>query len=1005
MVAWLHVHSDYSILDGGASIWKYGERAVLLGQSSLVITDHGTIGGAYEVWNVGKKYNLKPIIGLEAYIAPFDRTVKEPVFFGSEEQKSDDVSGAGAYLHITLLAYNANGVRNLFRLQHDAYSSGFYKKPRIDLYSLSRFSDGIVCLTGCPSGHLQTLIRLGKDVAARDFLGSLKEIFPDRLFIELMDHGLDMEKIVLPSLIKMSQDFSLPMVATPDCHYCDPEDATAHDALLCIQTKALVSQESRFKFTGDGYHFPTAEELIAKGIPMNALVNTNTIAEMVESYDEIFERRVRMPHVPGIDPENYASELQSRVFNGLYNLNATPDHFKQATFELSVISGAGYPPYFLALQEVMDKARAKGIRFGPARGSAAGAVTTYATRISSVDPLKWGLMFERFLNVERLSLPDIDIDVQDDRRDEFIEIAREYFGDENVAQIVTYGTIGAKSALKDIARVLGYSAADGQMLANTMPPMKFGRAPGLKDYPTGTHPGLEASILPLAKRIEGLIRSSGVHASGIIVSPEPLTYLIPTKIPGGKQGLTTELTGTEMESLGFTKYDFLGLRTMAVIDRALKQIGEREGRVVELPEEFDDDDVYRLLSAGDTTGIFQLESPGMRNLLRKVRPGNLTDIASVLALYRPGPMGSGSHTEYANRKNGRSPIDYPHPEFAEDLAGVLSETYGVIVFQEQILRILAAVGGYTYASAELIFNAMRKKDTAKMLAAKPEFEERLKKYGYSRSATESLWNVLIPFADYSFNKSHSVSYAMISYYMAWLMCHYPWDTWAAILTCETDPKKLPPYIKAAMDSGVPLLPPDINESGVSWTVTQHGIRYGIASVQGISATSVKRLKAQGPFRTIAQFWERIPDGLLNLKVAGALIKSGSLDSLEPCREGLVAEVDALVERARAYREQTWGALYTTMNVSGTYAFSINDRKLWEQETLGVALSEPVIQFQLGHFLTPEEWLFVLKTLDQFPGRSPIDFYVSEKSYIRGYTKVKPQPRLFEALAAMGITRV
>ncbi len=991
----LHGHSDYSLLDGAAKPRKYAERAAQLGQPALAVTDHGTLAGSYQLYKECNRVGIQPIIGLEAYIAPYDRKHRSPVFFGREEQRGSDISGGGRYCHITLLAYSSVGVQNLFRLNYEAHLSGFYLKPRIDWEILDQYSEGLICLSGCPSGHVATAINLGRFNLAYRFAGKLRDIFGrERFFIELMNHGLDFEKAALPYLKKLARALKVRTVATPDCHYCDFDDAGAHDNLLAIQTKDKISNPNRFKFDGTGYHLPSRKEMLSLRLPLESVENTLLVAEMVEEYTGLFDNSMKLPRL-GEDDDVAMDEA---VAKGLVARGATNRHSDQALYESGVIKEAGFPGYFNTLYRAMERGRERGIRFGPARGSAAGATTTWAMRLSDVDPLEHGLLFERFLNPERVSMPDIDIDIEESRRSEFIDLTREEFGPECVAQISTYGTIGAKSALKDTVRVMDLGYGLGEKLASSLPPARFGRAPSLAELPQRIRDQYKA-VVAAAEKIEGVTRSAGIHASGIIISPHSLVGKVPLRLKDGR--LVTEYTYDELAELGYTKFDFLGLKNLTIIEKTLEFLSQKFGRPFTLPETFDDRKTYDLLSAADTAGVFQLESVGMRKLLRSVRPGNLTDIASVLALYRPGPMGVGSHTEYANRKSGKSPVSYPHREFADSLADILSDTYGIIVFQEQVLKVLAAVGGYTYASAELIFNAMRKKDTAKMLAAKPDFQSRLRSVGYSEEAIDALWETLVPFSDYSFNKSHSVSYAIISYWTAYLKANHPWQYWAALLSCESDKEELHAYLKEIRDAHIPVLPPDINESGISWTVSNQGIRYGTSSIAGVSHNSLSKIRGSGPYRTMKEWWEKAPTLAFNMSILTPLIKSGCFDSLEPDREGLMGSAEVLAIRAKEYR----GApkkLFTSYDLIVQGKLDVETRQLWEQEVLGTAITQPVAVFLTTRQLDSAEWLYVWKSLLAYPGSTPVSVKLGPLTTLHRYAHVTLDQKLIASLELMGL---
>lgn len=990
----LHNHFDYSILDGGMKVERGVSRAVELGQPAIAITDHGTMGGAYELHKQATAAGVKPIIGIEAYVAPGDAQHKSPIFWGQPHQRRDDISGAGKYLHLTILARSAEGLRNLYRLQHAAYNQGFYGKPRMDFGMLAQHSEGLTVLTGCPGSHLQTSLRLGRFDLARDFMARLTDIFAGNLFIEVMDHGLPIESAVKSELLDVAEYYNLPLVATADAHYAHPDDRGMHDALLCIQTKAKLSDTDRFRFEGS-YALASLQEM-ERTFPLEYLRNTLAIAESVEGYGDLFERTIRLPKYS--DQEEL--DLATLVYAGLQDLGIAEDpaYAQRAEYELDVVNSQGFAGYFLTLKEIVGIAKAHSIRVGPGRGSAGGSLISYALGLTKLDSVVHGLLFERFLNPERISLPDIDVDIDDARRDEFLQLVRERYGDNYVAQIGTYGIIGAKSALKDSARLLGYEYATGERLVGMLPPPKFGRQPTLESLPAKAEP---KEVVATARSVEGIIRNSGIHASGVIVSPDNLVDLIPLRIPGGKRGLTTEFTGTELDELGYVKYDFLGLATLGVIDEALLLLNGRN-QPIELPTAFNDPATFEILSSGETSGVFQLDGYGMRKLLQRVQPCSLGDIAAVLALYRPGPMGANAHNEFADRKNGRSRIQYPHPEYEGVLADILSETYGLIVFQEQVLRILAAVGGYTYASAGLIFDAMRKKDMDKMLAAKPDFEERLRANGYSTDAIEALWDVLVPFSDYSFNKAHATGYGMLSYWTAYLKANHTAPYYCALLSKEKDTDKLHEYIRCALSDGVPILPPDINDSNYGWTLTDEGIRFGLGSVKGISKATYEHIAAGRPYLSMEEWWRRAHPKVLNLSVLTAAVRCGAFDRLEPNREQLAENCENLAARALADREL---AAKGQTRLWRGYEVLPGRRKLglrqsWELEALGIALTTRAVTVKLRRRLQQDEWVYLRKVMEAHPGNAPVNVVIGPLTTLRSLSTISLTPKALKELGAL-----
>jgi len=1004
----LHNHFDYSILDGAMKVDGGVERAVQLGQAALAMTDHGTMGGAYAFYKSATSKGVKPIIGCEVYVSPREATFKEPVFWGVDAQRRDDVSGGGKYCHLTLLARTAEGLRNLFRLQHSGYAHGFYGKPRIDLEVLSQHNEGLTILSGCPGGAVQTRIALGQVSEASEYLGRLKDIGNGHTYVEFMDHGIEIEARTRDELRRLATYHNLPSIATGDAHYALPSDKDAHDTLLCVQTAAKKKTVDRFRFDGNSYHLPSYDEVAEWATP-DLIRNTLVVAESVEGYGDFFESRVRMPAWSGDDP---GYDLEMATYQGLDRLYGEPrrDVLDRAMFELDIINGSGYATYFLVLQEIINEWKSAGIRTGPGRGSAGGSLVAFALGITGIDPLAYGLLFERFLNPERVSLPDIDTDIDDTKRDLALEIVARRFGHTRVINVGTYGTIKAKAALKDASRVLSYPPAVGAKLVSLLPPAKFGREPALSELSPSASP---KEVVLAARDIEGFIRSTGVHASAVVVSPDELLDLIPLKLPGGKEerGWCAEFTGEELDELGFVKYDFLGLKTLGVIDECMSLLRESNPSVG-LPTTFDDAGVFELLGNGHTAGVFQMDGYGMRNLLRRLRPKSFLDVAAVLALYRPGPMGANAHNEYADRANGRSRLEYPHPEFESSLADALSETHGLIVYQEQVLEILRVTGGYTYATARTIFDAMRKKNTEKMLQSKPEFDRRLRGNGYSQSAITALWDVLVPFSDYSFNKSHSVGYAMVAYWTGWLKVHYPRQFWCAFLSRIADSGKTPKErqeillngIRTVMEEGIPILPPDVNESGYGWSVVGDGIRFGIGAIKGISEKTYAALDKGRPYLSLDDFFGRVDSKFLNVGVLKAASQSGLLDTLESNREEVVANVEGLSARAlddRKLATKGQRRLWQSFTMAEGHR-RLGLRQEWEEGTLGVALTRRAVNIRLRRPLEENEWLFIHQTISGNYGPQPVNMVMpAGLTTLRSVGQISLSPAIIISLTALG----
>lgn len=969
----LHVHTDYSMLDGAARMEGLVREVVELGQPAVAVTDHGNLGGIYELHRLAKQYGIKPIAGIEVYHAPSSRTHKSPVYWGAPERRKQDVSGGGAYTHLTLLARNEEGLRNLYRMHHLAYTEGFYRKPRVDLDLLEQFSEGVICLSGCMGGAIATHLRLGQKGEAALLADHLRVIFKDRFFIEVMNHGFEEEEEVQRALIALAEHHDLPMVATNDSHYIKESDAQSQKALLHLQTFGAFTG-----FSGTGYHLRSREEMDVLGLPVEALDNTLAITEMIEDYGDAFTKRVRMPVAKLCTNLGFgeAQTLRRNARDGLdarffpVSLLKRPDYIDRLNYELDVICDLGFAGYFLVLADIIQWAKARGIRVGPGRGSAGGSVVAFALGITELDPIVHGLVFERFLNPQRASLPDIDIDVEDSRRDEVKAYVLETYGKDYVAMIGTYGTIGAKRALEDAARVLGKSRRLADEMKAKLPPPRFGRQPTLNDGNWDVLAGGEYDVLNLALKLEGLIRQAGQHAAGLIISPDPLPDILPCrKAAGGKEneetskweGLVTEYPMGPVEALGLVKYDFLGLRNLDIISKTMQYVG----REIELPTEPGDccdDRTFDLLRRGDTTGVFQLDGSGMRSLLREVAPTSFADISAVLALYRPGPMGVNSHKEYARRKNGRvvpSPI---HDEL--DLGDILDDTYGLVVYQEQVLAALAKICNWTYADADLLFNAMRKKDHGKLEAAKPGFFEAAQAHGTSEAAASALWETLVPFADYSFNRAHSAGYGLVAYWTAYLKANHPNQYMAALLgSVSADPDKLGEYLAECRRVGIRLLPPDINASDSGFTPTPEGIRYGLSAIKGVGEKATEALKKKRPYNDLPSFFRRADGKVLNVGTLRALVKAGALDTLYPRRTELLMDVERLSElagREKGNRGNTLFSYSYDPRHHGSDADS--DLRAWEAEVLGVELSKPKKGFDVQSPKTPSEWEYIRRTL-------------------------------------------
>ncbi|HSE08907.1 MAG TPA: DNA polymerase III subunit alpha [Nocardioidaceae bacterium] len=925
----LHVHTEYSMLDGAARLGALTERAAELGMPAVAMTDHGNVFGAYEFYKKAKAAGVKPIIGIEAYFAPnISRFEKRGVNF--YDGGPDDVSARGAYTHMTLLSESTEGMHNLFRLSTGAWRDGFFKHPRMDRELLAQHSKGIIGTTGCPSGEVQVHLRYGNYEAARQAAGDFQDILgKENYFLELMDHGLDIENRVRDGLLRLAKDLQIPLLATNDSHYVNREDAKSQEHLLCINSGSTMDIPAgdgpgqRFAFSGDGYYIKSAQEMRAlwadKYNLREACDNTLLIAERcnVEFSEGIGTYMPRFPCPPG---ESEDSWLVKEVEKGLHYRypGGIPDEVrKQAEFELGVITQMGFPGYFLVVADFINWAKDNGIRVGPGRGSGAGSMVAYAMRITDLDPLKHGLIFERFLNPDRISMPDFDIDFDERRRGEVIKYVTEKYGDDRVSYIVTYGTIKAKQAVKDSSRILGYPFAMGDRITKAMPAAVMGKDVPLKDIFDAQHKryseggefrGLyEADndvrkVVDTAMGIEGLKRQWGVHAAGVIMSSEPLVDVIPLLRRPSDGAMITQFDYPTCETLGLIKMDFLGLRNLTVLDDAVKNIEwNRDEKVVLEELELTDEATYRLLQRGDTLGVFQLDGGPMRALLRSMRPDNFEDISAVGALYRPGPMGADSHNKYARRKTGREEVVPIHPELAEPLEDILGETYGLIVYQEQVMAIAQKLAGYSLGQADLLRRAMGKKKKEELDKQFETFSAGMTGRGYSMDAITTLWDILLPFSDYAFNKAHSAAYGVVSYWTAYLKANYPAEYMAALLTSVKDDKdKMAIYLNECRRMKIQVLPPDVNESAFNFTPVGRDIRFGLSAIRNVGGNVVDGVIAareeKGRFADFNDFLEKVPAHVCNKRVIESLIKAGAFDDMKHKRRALVAIHETAVDQ-------------------------------------------------------------------------------------------------------------
>ncbi|MDJ1370408.1 DNA polymerase III subunit alpha [Gulosibacter molinativorax] len=921
----LHNHTEYSMLDGAAKIEELIKTAAEMGMPAIATTDHGNMFSAYEFYKTAKKYDIKPIIGTEAYLAPgTHRSDKTRVKWGNGG--GDDVSGGGAYTHMTMVAETTEGMHNLFRLSSYASIEGQYFKPRMDRELLQQYAKGVIATTGCPSGEIQTRLRLGQYDLAIKAASEFQDIFgKENFFLEIMDHGISIERRVRDDLLKLGKDLGIPQLVTNDLHYTHKEDAVHQEALLCVQSGSTLNDPNRFKFDGEGYYLKSAEQMRHEFADFpEGLDNTLAIAERCSA--EFDESANYMPVFPVPEGETEASWFRKEIERGLnYRYGDTiPDNVQErAEYELGIITQMGFPGYFLVVADYIKWAKENGIRVGPGRGSGAGSMIAYALRITDLDPIEHGLIFERFLNPDRVSMPDFDIDFDDRRRLEVVKYVTEKYGSERVAQIVTYGTIKSKQALKDASRVLGYPFSVGDQLTKAMPAAVMGKDIPLSGVYDPDHPRFKEAnemravidsnpdfqkVFETARGIEGLKRQWGVHAAGVIMSSDPIIDVIPLMKREQDGQIVTQFDYPACESLGLIKMDFLGLRNLTILSDALENIESNRGETIDLERmTLDDAETYQLLSRGDTLGVFQLDGDGLRSLLRLMKPDSFNDVSATIALYRPGPMGANSHTNYAMRKNGQQPITPIHPELEEPLKEILGESYGLIIYQEQVMAIAQKVAGYTLGQADLLRRAMGKKKKSELDKQFGNFKSGMNANGFSDAAVKALWDILLPFSDYAFNKAHSAAYGVVSYWTGYLKCHYAPEYMSALLTSVGDSRdKLAEYLNECRHMGIAVLQPDVNESTLRFRAAGKDIRFGLGAVRNVGAQVVADIveerEANGSFSSFHDFLKRCSLNVLNRRTIESLIKAGAFDSMGYSRRSLVEihedAIDAAVSRKR-----------------------------------------------------------------------------------------------------------
>ncbi len=947
----LHNHTEYSMLDGAARIPDLVSSAKEKGFEALAITDHGGMYGVVSFYREAVRQGLKPILGVEAYLTLGSRFDRKPI--------KDDPN-----YHLLLLAENMTGYRNLMKLVTLSFMDGFYYKPRVDKEALRAHSEGIIAFSACLKGEISSRLLAddydGAAAAAREY----RDIFGERgFFLELMDHGLPEERKINPGLLQLAEELGMGVVASNDLHYVRKEDSIHHDVLLCIQTNSTLDQEDRLRFSSDQFYLKDFEEMreAFDAVP-EALANTVEIAERCNVELEFGRYLLPRYQVPeGYDLDGYLEKL---AWEGLHRRYAevAPELEERLRYELSVIREMGFSGYFLIVWDFIRYAKEKGIVVGPGRGSAAGSLTAYCLGITTVDPIRYGLLFERFLNPSRRTMPDIDIDFCYKRRPEVIDYVSRKYGEDRVAQIVTFSTMAARAAIRDAGRVFNLEYGKVDRLAKMVPEgvlnitidQALDISPELREAYESDE--LARKIIDTARSLEGMTRQDSIHAAGVVIADDELCNYTPLQRRGSDEEVVTQFDMAAIQEIGLLKMDFLGLRTLTVISDTLDNIQRVHGIRINMDElPLDDPKTFELLQRGDTVGVFQLESAGMRSLLQELRPDCFDDIIACLALYRPGPLRGGWVKTFVNRKHKRAPVEYPHP----DLEPVLEETMGIILYQEQVMRLAVEMAGYSMAEADVLRGVVAKSKAKEMEVHRTKFVEGAVAMGYDRRLAEMIFDLVKEFGFYGFNKSHSTAYAVISYQTAYLKAHFPKEFMAANLTSVTGNKdKVPVFVNECRKLGIPILPPDINESLKEFTPVEEGIRFGLSAVRNLGDNAAERIielrREQGPYRSLLDFCTRVGPGVVNKRALESLIKSGAFDFLGYTRNHLLKVyervADMAAERQRLIEEGQF-SLFGDEDVEDPLAQGTVEEELpeavllaYEKEMLGIYVTDhPLMQ--------------------------------------------------------------
>lgn len=891
----LHLHSEYSLLDGAIRLKDLCVYAKENDMPAVAITDHGVMYGAIDFYRTAKEMGIKPLVGCEFY-----------VYNGELSEKNSSKTHLN---HLVLIAKDKQGYANLVKLVSIAHCEGFYYKPRVNFDLIKKYSEGLICLSACVQGELADLILKKELIKAKETAQKYKELFKDDYYIEIQDHGLDKQKRSNPDLINLSKELDIPLVITNDSHYLKKEDADWHDTLLCLQTNALKTDENRFHFPNNEFYVKTVSELrdafkwLDSETFEKAIANTVEIAEKCHLIIEMGNSPLPQYEVP--KTHTVESYLEFKVREGLVKRykEITPAIEDRVKYELGVIEQMGFSAYFLITWDFINFAKENGIPVGPGRGSAAGSIVAYALEITDLDPIRHNLLFERFLNPERISMPDVDIDFCIERRSEVIDYVAKKYGADRVCQIITFGTFAAKAALKGVARVFNIPFAESNKLSALIP-----SNPGAK-IDDALQEGMELKqlydndeeikkLVDMAKSIEGIKNNIGMHAAGVIISHKPLSEIVPVQ-PSKEGIIITEYSMADLEKLGLLKMDFLGLRNLTIIDKTIKMIKKRHGINIDINNiPLDDKKTYKMLTKGETAGVFQLESTGMRKLVRDLKPSVFEDLGALVALFRPGPLESGMVTDFVERKHGRQKITYDHPL----LEPILKDTYGTIVYQEQIMQIFQTLAGYSLGQADMVRRMMGKKKIEEMAKQKEKFIEGAGKNGMKSSDATELFEQIEKFAEYCFNRSHSAAYAFVAYQTAYLKTHYTVEYLSALLSSVAgDQDKTQVYIEEALRHGIKVLPPDINKSYAEFTPDENNIRFGLTSIKQVGEIVVEAIiserDANGEFESIYDFCTRVDSKCSNKRVMEGLIKAGAFSNIEKSRKQLLDNLEYIVATA------------------------------------------------------------------------------------------------------------